>query len=291
MADDPPRPPVAGVIGVAMKWVALRPDVDPVAGTVSCDDRFAGASPADRAALEWALRLAELRGSTVTVATVGPAAADALLRDALAAGADRAVRVDPGLGDGRQPPSRAVAAALAEALHGCELVLCGDWSLDRGSASVPAFLAADLDVAQACGLVALVPDPVGTVIVAERRLDGGYRQHLRITGPAVLSVEGSVARLRRATLAGVLGASRATVEVLSRPMAQHETGVRSVRTTAFRPPARVLMGPDPADSARSRVEQLTGSMTERTPPQTLVLHPEAAADRIIEQLRSWGELE
>ena len=96
------------VIGVCMKWVALRPDVDAVAATVMSDDRFAGASASDRAALEWALRLAERRGATVTVVSVGPAGAEQLLREALACGAHRGVRVDSGLPADRQPTSRAV---------------------------------------------------------------------------------------------------------------------------------------------------------------------------------------
>ena len=278
------------IIGVCMKWVALRPDVDAVAATVMSDDRFAGASASDRAALEWALRLAERREATVTVVSVGPVGAEQLLREALACGAQRGVRVDTGLPADRQPTSRAVATALAEVLRGAALVLCGDWSLDRGSASVPAFLAGELGIGQACGLVALDEDEA-LVIHAERRLDGGYRQRLRIDGPAVLSVEGVVARLRRAPLSSVLAAQRATVEVEHQSLPQHDDGVRLVHTSAFRPPAHVLMGPDPSASVRSRVEQLTGSMSERVPPQKLVLDPEDAADRIIEQLRAWGELE
>lgn len=278
------------VIGVCMKWVALRPEIDAVAATVMTDDRFAGASASDRAALEWALRLAERRGATVTVVSVGPAGAEQLLREALACGAHRGVRVDPGLPADRQPTSRAVATALADVLRGAALVLCGDWSLDRGSASVPSFLAGELGIGQACGLVALDHDEA-LVIHAERRLDGGYRQRLRIDGPAVLAVEGVVARLRRAPLSSVLAAQRANVEVQQRSLPQHDDGVRLVHTSAFRPPAHVLMGPEPSASVRSRVEQLTGSMSERVPPQKLVLDPEDAADRIIEQLRAWGELE
>ena len=49
-----------------------------------------------------------------------------------------------------------MAAALAAAPRpGAGLVLCGDLSADRGSGSVPAFLAAHLGAAQALGLVAV----------------------------------------------------------------------------------------------------------------------------------------
>ena len=44
----------AAPVVVCVKWVALRPDVDRLTGTVHTDDRWSGASPADLAAVEWA---------------------------------------------------------------------------------------------------------------------------------------------------------------------------------------------------------------------------------------------
>ena len=73
------------------------------------------------------------------------------LREALAVGAARAVRIDAP-GDVRR--ATPVAAALATVVAGATWVVCGDVSADRGSGSVPAFLAAELGVAQALGLVA-----------------------------------------------------------------------------------------------------------------------------------------
>ena len=49
-------------IGVAIKFVPLRVEVNPLTGAVSADDRLSGASPADEAALEYGLRLAESLG-------------------------------------------------------------------------------------------------------------------------------------------------------------------------------------------------------------------------------------
>ncbi len=79
------------MIAVCLKWVDLRPEAD-ATGTVHTDDRFAGVSQADRAALEWALRHGEATGSPVMVVTLGPPAAEQALREALACGAVRAVR-------------------------------------------------------------------------------------------------------------------------------------------------------------------------------------------------------
>lgn len=266
-------------IAVCMKWVDSRPEVDPLTGSVHTDRRTSGASPADEAALEWALESSLRTGEHVLVLTAGPPAAVDVLRAALAVGATTAVRVDLD----PSAPSSLVARALAEAMPSdVDLVLCGAWSVDRGSGSVPAFVAARRDAAQALGLVSVQLE--ADHITAERRLDRGRRERLSLQRPAVLSVEGGSARLRRAPLRGVIAARDAAISVRSAPVTP---GVPPVRTSAFRPRARVLPSPSGA-TARERVLSLTGALSDRTPPQRLVLDPAAAADRILEQLRSWG---
>ena len=285
-------------IAVCQKWVATRPEVDPLTGLVSTDDRWSGPSLADQAALEWGLRLAERCGGQVVVVTVGVEAADSMLRDALAVGAVRAIRVP--ISEHEQPSSLAVARALADVLRPLSpaMAVCGDWSLDRGSASVPPFLAAELGLGQACGLVALdlgVPvEPLGGVgpvgpagFTGDRRLDGGRREQFAIDGPSVLSMEGAAAALRRAPLAGMLAARAAVIEVAP-ATAPLEPSPEPIRSGPFRPRPRLIDGPDTQLPPLARIERLTGALVDRTPPQTLVLDPEAAADRILEQLDAWG---
>ena len=268
----------AGVIGVCLKWVDRRPEVDPLTGVVHHDARTAGASDADRAALEWALRTGATWSEPVVAVTAGPAGADAVLREALAAGADRAVRVDLD----PDHPSPAVADGLAPLLAGCRVVWCGDASLDRGSGSVPAFLAARLDAAQALGLVAVEVGGAGR-LGALRRLDRGRRESLDVPTPAVCSVEGATARLRRATLTDVLAAQHATVDVVVGPP-RPPTGHHAVRP--YRPRARTL--PPPAgEHALDRVRALTAlaSPAPHGPPE--VLTPAEAAERILADLAAW----
>ena len=273
-------------IGVALKWVDLRPEVDPLSGAVHDDGHSTGCSEADRAALEWGLVLAERWSAELTVATVGPAGADALLRDALAVGADRAVRVDA---EGIET-SDYVAAALADVFADADVVWCGDCSVDRGSGSVPAYLAARRGSAQALGLVAVDVGDSGLTVT--RRLDGGRREVLAVRAPAVLSVEGSSAELRRAGLAAVLRAGTAAVEVRPGPQTAPPSGtvVRLAGVAPYRPRPQVLPPPSPDLDVRDRVLALTGALTERTPPRTVHAEPSDAADLVLEQLRAWGEL-
>jgi electron transfer flavoprotein beta subunit len=275
------------IVVVAQKWVDRRPEVDLLTGAVRTDPRTSGPSAADEAALEWALRATDAWGGEVVAITAGPVAAEDMLRAAIAAGAGRAVRVDLD----PAAPSDAVAAGLAPVAAGADLVLCGDWSLDRGSGAVPAYLAGHLGAAQALGCTGLELDPGAPGAVrAERRLDGGRRERLQVRAPCVVSVEGRTARLRRAPLDRVLEARRATIGLV--PVAPGQPAVAAAAPTRspYRPRARHLP-PPPADlDARQRILALSGALTARTPPELLVLEPAAAADRILEQLRGWGYL-
>jgi electron transfer flavoprotein beta subunit len=279
-------------VGVALKWVDLRPGIDPLTGEVTTDPRSSGCSAADRAALEWALRLAEAWGGKVLAATAGPPEAKAALELALAAGAHRAVRAALP----RQSPSAAVARSLAPALSGCSAVVCGDRSLDGGSGSVPAFLATELGAAQALGLVGLQPEgmlPAGgpRAVVAERRLDGGRRERLRVVPPAVLSVEGATAALRRATLPAVMAARSAPVEVLP-GRASPLPPLAPTRTGPFRPRPKALAGPDPGLAPWQRMAALVEGPGQRRQGSVdpVVASPGEGARLIVEALRRWGYL-
>lgn len=272
---------------VARKWVDRRPDVDPLTGAVTTDPRSSGASEADDAALEWGLRLAEAWGGEVTAATAGPAGAEGVVRDALAAGAVAGWRLDlpP------DAPSAAVAAALAGLVTetGAAVVVCGAYSLDRGSGSVPAFLAAALGWPQALGLVALRPTGPGAAD-GWRRLDGGRRERLALEVPGVLSVEGGTARLRRAPFPAVEAAARAAVPTV--PAAPCDPALvppAAARTGPLRPRTHVVPGPDPRLDARRRILALTGADAVHEAPRTLTLAPADAAESILEALTQWGE--
>jgi electron transfer flavoprotein beta subunit len=277
-----------GDVVVCMKWVALRPDVDPLTGAVESDERWEGPSLADQAALEWGLRMAARAKTTCTVVTVGSSLADAMLRDAIAAGATRAIRVDVDSSIEHQPTSASVAAMLASQIGPMDprMVICGDWSLDRGSASVPPFLSSHLGFDAACGLVRIEEHDERAWRV-ERRLDGGRREVLLITGPAVVSVEGVTATLRRASITGVRNAATASIETITPNAIDWEPA--PLRIGPYRPRARILDAPASPDP-RKRVEQLTGALVDRVPPTRLTLAPGDAADLIIERLRSWGQL-
>jgi electron transfer flavoprotein beta subunit len=264
-------------IAVCWKWLSLDGEVD-------TDSRWAGVSRADEAALEVALKLAD--GDRVTVVCLGPADAEPTLRRVFAAGAQHVVRVDAS----PELDSLVVATALAEHVQEADLVICGDYSMDRGTGSVPAFLAAELGAAQALGLVEVGVSDAATPAGATgnlrvlRRLDGGRREVLDVPTPAVISVEGAVARLRRAPLSASLASRSAEITVVPGPFGR----LPESEVHPYRPRPRTL--PAPEGTALARVRELLDVGGSEANTETLELEPLKAAAKIVKQLHEWGYL-
>jgi electron transfer flavoprotein beta subunit len=263
------------LIVACLRIADLKPEVGPLSGAVTSTRFGLGLSAADGAALELALRVADAWDGRVVAVAVGPTSIESVLKEVVALGAD-VVRVATGESDADGTAQLAIDEhALARTIKAAitpfgwpALVLCGDRSVDRGTGSLPAFLAHELDAVQALGLVSLsVEGPTAPggqpALSAERRLDGGWREKLRVLAPAVCSVEGAGVRLRRASLEGALAAEASAIPVV------HATSVpgpfRVGSTQVYEPRARVIPAPDSADP-RLRLLALTGALVAHDPP-------------------------
>jgi electron transfer flavoprotein beta subunit len=302
------------LVVVCLRIVDLRPEIDPLTGAVHQDPWGIGLSPADEAALEHALRISDAWSADLLAVTAGPAAIEPVLRQVGALGAS-VVRVP--LADHRAEHGYAhelagdehelakMLLAAIEPFGPPLLVLCGDRSVDRGTGALPAFLAHELGAAQALGLVKLEAfhgrdsRKTSHVLTAERRLDGGWRERLRVPTPAVCSVEGAGTRLRRATLAGALEAERLTV-----PVSPQNTPARTVPGTGSEPTSQVHIGPTqpfvprtrvrpaPEGDSRVRLLALTGALTTNDPPTIIgPIGSREAADEFLGFLVRNGYLE
>jgi electron transfer flavoprotein beta subunit len=286
------------VIVAALSWSWRETEVDPLTGAVRANLRDRGPNSSELAALEHALRLAEQWDARVVAASVAPAAADEMLRDALAAGAAQALRVEParwmarprpsGLVGGERESAAALAAALRQHYGVPDLVLCGDLAADRATGSFPAFLAASLGAAQALGCVRLEPEDERALRV-HRRLDGGRREVLIVRPPAVVSVEAAGVRLRRAGLPATLSRHNAPITVADAPAAAAAPLIGILASHPYRPRPREL--PGPAGTALRRTLELTGALAQRTPPTVIgPLPPDQAASELLAYLRRCGYL-
>ncbi len=269
-------------IAVCLKWALVG----------NGDERYAELSYADQAALEFALLTGAHFGQPVRAVTAGPVQADKILRQALAVGVHDAHRIELD----SDSSSSLVARSLAPYVADCQLIWCGDYSSDRGSGSVPAFLAAELDIDQALGLISVgIPSNTDEPLQVRRRLDGGRRELLAVRGPAVLSVEGSAARLRRASLRATMAV--ADTAITARPSAEslRNRGDIGIAPTLrpFRPRPRVIEAPR-GDSALDRVRQVTNlaqGSSDKGRSELVELEPQEAAARILAALRHWNYLD
>ena len=124
----------------------------------------------------------------------------------------------------------------------------------------------------------------GGSVEVVRRLDGGRREVLRATSPCVVSVEGGVARLRRAGLAATLRAADAPIERLDRCAAARHADAPLVRP--YRPRARALAAP--RGDTLARLRQLTDAGGTPAHGERVTLDPPAAAARIVGALARVG---
>jgi len=161
-------------------------------------------APYDEMAVEKAIRLRDAAGEgSVTVVTVGPAAATKELRTSLAMGADEAVHAvcEEHLGP------QATVAALKAALAGREadLILCGKQATDEDDAAVGPMLAAALDLPCVAFVHALDIED-GKAVVA-REIDG-ETEILEVTLPAVFTAQKGLAEPRYPGLKGIMAAKK-----------------------------------------------------------------------------------
>jgi electron transfer flavoprotein beta subunit len=144
-------------------------------------------NPLDSVALEAALSLREREGGTITALSMGPPQSEEALREALAAGADKAILLtDPAFaGADTLATSHVLASAISKLKPFPDLVLCGRQTIDSDTGHVGPQIAEELDLPQACSVNDIHLER-GRLMV--KRLSDGYVDTLRVSMPALLTV-------------------------------------------------------------------------------------------------------
>ena len=148
-------------------------------------------NPNDAAALSLALDLKSVNtGVEITAVSIGPARVESYLRNALALGADKALRIgDADLAE-ITAYQKAVLLSAAVSLSGADLVLTGVKSLDTASGQVGPLLAARLGFPCVVDVVSITSDTEENSFNLVKNLGRGEREKLRCPLPAVLAVRG-----------------------------------------------------------------------------------------------------
>lgn len=202
-------------IAVCVKQVpAASARMDRRSGTLLRGETGGTINPWDLYAIEAALEAAKTTGSEVTALSMGPASAEAVLREALALGAARGVLLCDGAFSGADVYATAYTLAQGmKALSGFDLVFCGQQSADGDTAQLPFSLAVQID-AHAAGWVKKVERVDDAAVTVLQELSTGT-QRLTLPYPAVVAIGPEAAALRVPSLKSRLAAKKADIRMLS----------------------------------------------------------------------------
>ena len=160
-------------------------------------------------ALVRALEIKEANGGNVTIISVGSAGDEAVIRKALAIGADDAVRIDA-------DPTDAYFAAMQIAEYaksnGFDLVLTGKETINYNGSQVGGMIAEALD--QPFVSVATKLDVNGTTLTLEREINGGI-EVVEVSTPAVVSCAKGMAEQRIPNMRGIMAARTKPLQVVA----------------------------------------------------------------------------
>ena len=167
----------------------------------------------DGFAMESALRLKEAHGGKVTAITLGGEESDEVLRNALAMGADQAIRID---GQGFEQSD---ALGLARGLHAGlrplapDLLLTGAQSSDDGWGQVGLCLSEMLGLPYASLVVDF--ELKNNLIIAHRELEANTLERVELTLPCALTIQTGINRPRYVSIMGIKKVRRIEIETLS----------------------------------------------------------------------------
>lgn len=197
-------------IVVCIKQVPMVTELpwDERTGTLRRDLASGMMNPACKHAMEAALRIKEALGASITVLTMGPPAAEEVLREALAMGASRAILICDRLlaGSDTYATSFVLAEAIKKEVPESDLILCGAYTSDSETAQVGPQLAEELHIPAAAYAEHL--DISGRTLRVRRLVDN-FRETLEMEFPALVTVSMEQYGPRYASFAGL---TRAFIE-------------------------------------------------------------------------------
>jgi electron transfer flavoprotein beta subunit len=182
------------------------------------DTRFLGhtISPHEECGVEEAVRIVEKEGGSTAVLTLGPAAAEEQLRDAMAIGIDRAILLET---DGTEWDPVSTAGVIAETIEaqeaangGFDLIVFGNEAADTGDFQVGVRVATALGRPIINGIKEIWFSDSRREVLARREAPGGGWETYDLPLPAVLGVKEGLNLPRYPSVPGRLRAKKKEIE-------------------------------------------------------------------------------
>lgn len=163
-------------------------EVDPVTGVLKRNGADAKMNPYDLYALETGLRLREDYGGTVSVLTMGPPPAKAILYEAFAMGADKGALITDRKFGGADVLSTSYTLSQGIKRFGqFDLILCGLQTTDGDTAQVGPEVSEQLGIPCVCNVKKIEGAEAGAIIVDMEMSEDIER--LQVSFPCLLTVQ------------------------------------------------------------------------------------------------------
>ncbi|MFM6984349.1 MAG: electron transfer flavoprotein subunit beta/FixA family protein [Chitinophagaceae bacterium] len=191
-------------------------------------------NPYDELSLTKALEITEKTGGSVTVVTVGLVDADAVIRKALAIGANDAIRINAEPKDAQFVAEQVAAIVKA---NGYDMVLTGRESIDYNGGQVCGLLGALLDwpSVNVCTKI----DVQDGVAMFERDIDGG-RQSINSSLPVVASAQKDLCEPRIPNMKGIMAARTKPLNVVEPVSTETASTYISFETPAAKQAVKII---------------------------------------------------
>lgn len=232
--------------------------VIPGANKIVTDDIKFIVNPYDEYAVEEALQIKERLGGEVTAITVGPSGADEALKECVAKGVDKIIRIwDDGF-EGIDPLG--TAKVLAKAIGGMEydLIICGKQAIDDDCGQVGIMVGEFLNIpVVAIVIKAEITDASGGKF--HRQIEGGL-EIVEMKFPALFTAQKGINEPRYPSLKGKMKAKKTKVDLIDgkslgvdikRGVKIIDMAIPEVRTSGM-----VIQEEDPAEAAKKIVKLL-----------------------------------
>ena len=191
--------------------VAVNPD-----GTLDRASMAVITNPDDLNALEAALRLKDETGCRVVAVSMGPAAAESMLRECLARGADEACLVSAREFGGSDTfaTSQILAAALNRlGIAPDDMIFCGRQAIDGDTAQVGPQIAEKLGLPQIAYAADIQYDAADRAVTVRRMLEDGYMT-VRTHTPCLITCVKELNTPRYMTVSGIMDCGKKPYTIL-----------------------------------------------------------------------------
>ncbi|NOX36501.1 MAG: electron transfer flavoprotein subunit beta/FixA family protein [Calditrichaeota bacterium] len=198
-------------------------------------------NPYDEFAIEEGLRLTEKHGGEVTLISLGPPSIEKTIREGLAMGAHKAIRIDaPAVPDDPMVTAKALAEVLKEESY--DVILFGKQAIDDDHTQMASIVASILNLPAVTVVVELsIENGKGTAV---REIEGGHEK-VSFNLPVIISAQRGLNEPRYRSLKGIMAAKKKPIEVKSIALDEAQLVIETFSYPPPKKPGRIVgEGPD-----------------------------------------------